>query len=93
MAYVRIMESYGRELSGRVRRREITQATRTIKLNQASRVFEACLRALSPRALEVLTNDVFGTSFTDTDERGYLQVVLELKAHLGIPDQHLATTE
>jgi hypothetical protein len=87
------MESYERELSRRVRRREITQATKTIKLNQASRVFEACLCALSPRALEVLTSDVFGTSFGDTDERGYLQVVLELKAHLEILDPHLATTE
>jgi hypothetical protein len=93
MAYGRIWDAYERTLTERVRGRQLMGPTKTIKLNQASRVFEACLCALSPRALEAMASSVFGTSFSDSDGRGYLQVVMELKQLLDIRDPHLAREE
>ena len=67
-----IMKAYEELLDERAERGEITAKSKGVAMNHANRLFECCLRSLTPEALAAITKPWF-------PGRGYGVVIDELK--------------
>jgi len=74
-----ILTEYEHVLSGMVREGRITESTKGLRLLHANRLFEACLRSLTPHALTALVHVWFPGGHSGG---GYTKVIEELQALL-----------
>ena len=82
--YKPIMTAYEKMLEGRVERREIKRQHKRISMNYADRLFEVCLRSLTPEALEAMDNLWFRLTTAEITQRlrglgSYRDTISDLK--------------
>lgn len=71
-----ILMEYERMLDGLVREGRLTESTRDMRLLHANRLFEACLRSLTPDALTALVHVWYPGGHSGG---GYAKVIDELR--------------
>ena len=76
MAEQSLVLAYDEMLEAQVRAGRLSERTRNVRLLHANRLLEACLRSLTPQALEALVHVWFPGTHTGG---GYAKVIEELE--------------